>query len=154
MENWAADYWPLSQIAYNLSSRKNAFGHIAKYSTTKYCVVMSDTVIQIGKRSADMPRINELASIMKSLGHPSRLFIVECLAEKPHCVCELTDLIGADTSTVSKHLSVLKNAGVVSDEKRGNLVYYSLACACVIKAVRGLMPLIDQKRSRYQSITK
>jgi ArsR family transcriptional regulator len=130
------------------------FGHIAKHSDLPYVQSMSDTILQERVRSAGKLRINELASILKSLGHPSRLYIVECLAEKPHCVCELTELIGADTSTVSKHLSVLKNAGVVSDEKRGNLVYYSLTCPCVTKAVRGLMPLIDRKRNRYQSITK
>jgi len=48
--------------------------------------------------------------------------------ESPHCGCELTDRIGADTSTVSKHLSVLKNAGVVVPRKEGTTVYYSLAC--------------------------
>ncbi len=71
------------------------------------------------------------AAIFKALGHPSRLFIVETLRQKPHCVCELTDLIGADTSTISKHLSVLKNAGVVDSSKSGTTVYYRLACDCL-----------------------
>jgi ArsR family transcriptional regulator len=48
--------------------------------------------------------------IAKALGHPSRLMIVDALQEKEICVCELTDLVGADQSTVSRHLSVLKNA--------------------------------------------
>lgn len=71
------------------------------------------------------------AEVLKALAHPSRLFIVEQLMEAPHCVCELTELIGADTSTVSKHLSVLKNAGVVVSRKEGTTVYYSLTCDCV-----------------------
>jgi ArsR family transcriptional regulator, arsenate/arsenite/antimonite-responsive transcriptional repressor len=75
---------------------------------------------------------NEMrAVVLKSLAHPSRLFIVEKLMEAPHCVCELTELIGADTSTVSKHLSVLKNAGVVVSRKEGTTVYYSLTCDCI-----------------------
>lgn len=97
-------------------------------------------------------RISELSNILKALGHPSRLFIVEEVAKEPHCVCELTALIGADTSTVSKHLSVLKNAGLVVDEKRGNQVYYSLACTCVIESIRHLMPVIDLKHKTLGEI--
>ncbi len=75
---------------------------------------------------------NEMrADVLKALAHPSRLFIVEQLTEAPHCVCELTDLIGADTSTVSKHLTVLKNAGIVVPRKEGTTVYYSLTCNCI-----------------------
>ncbi len=66
------------------------------------------------------------ARVIKALAHPSRLLIVDKLAEHEHCVNELTTLIGSDMSTVSKHLSVLKNAGVVRDEKRGSSIYYSL----------------------------
>ena len=59
------------------------------------------------------------AQIMKALAHPTRLFVVDELSKGERCVCELTDMIGADISTVSKHLSVLKQAGIVQDEKRG-----------------------------------
>ncbi|MHC4177228.1 MAG: ArsR/SmtB family transcription factor, partial [Planctomycetota bacterium] len=48
------------------------------------------------------------------------------------CVCELTEMIGADMSTVSKHLSVLKGAGIVQDEKRRSQVYYRLRLKCVL----------------------
>jgi len=48
------------------------------------------------------------AKIIKALAHPTRLFIVDELARKEQCVCKLTDMIGSDISTVSKHLSVLK----------------------------------------------
>lgn len=69
---------------------------------------------------------------MKALGHPTRLFIVEQLSNQTRCVGELTDMIGADVSTVSKHLTVLKNAGLVNDEKRGTQIYYTLRCPCVV----------------------
>ena len=72
------------------------------------------------------------ALIIKAMAHPSRLFIVEELFRQERCVHELTEMIGADISTVSKHLSVLKNAGIVRDEKRGSKVYYSLRVPCVI----------------------
>jgi ArsR family transcriptional regulator len=67
------------------------------------------------------------------MGHPTRLFIVDELSRRERCVCELTEMVGADISTVSKHLSVLKNAGIVTDEKRGAQVFYSLRVPCVLK---------------------
>lgn len=72
------------------------------------------------------------AKVLKAMAHPTRLFIIEELEKAEHCVCELTDLIGADVSTVSKHLSVLKQAGIVRSEKRGNLVYYALRVPCIL----------------------
>jgi DNA-binding transcriptional ArsR family regulator len=71
------------------------------------------------------------AKVFKALAHPSRLFILDQLTEGERCVCELTEMIGADMSTVSKHLSVLKNAGVIQDEKRGLQVYYRLKMPCI-----------------------
>jgi ArsR family transcriptional regulator len=71
------------------------------------------------------------AKVFKALAHPSRLFILEQLTAGERCVCELTEMIGADMSTVSKHLSVLKNAGVIQDDKRGLQVYYRLKMPCI-----------------------
>lgn len=71
------------------------------------------------------------AKIIKALAHPARLMMVDELAKKPLCVCALREMVGSDLSTVSKHLSVLKNAGIVEDEKRGSQVFYSLRCHCV-----------------------
>jgi len=72
------------------------------------------------------------AHILKAMAHPTRLFIVDELSRQERCVCELTEMIGADMSTVSKHLSVLKEAGIVIDEKRGTQVFYSLVVPCVL----------------------
>lgn len=72
------------------------------------------------------------ARIIKAMAHPTRLFIVDELARQERCVCELTEMVGADTSTVSKHLSVLREAGIVSDEKRGLQVWYRLRVPCVL----------------------
>ena len=72
------------------------------------------------------------ASVMKALAHPTRLFIVDELSRGERCVCDLTEKIGADVSTVSKHLSVLKGAGIVSDDKRGVQVFYRLRVPCIL----------------------
>jgi DNA-binding transcriptional ArsR family regulator len=72
------------------------------------------------------------AVVIKAMAHPTRLLIIEKLSKQEHCVCELTEMVGADTSTVSKHLTLLKNAGIVSDEKRGQMVFYTLKMPCVL----------------------
>ena len=72
------------------------------------------------------------AAIVKAMSHPTRLFIVDELSRDERCVCELTEMIGDDISTVSKHLAVLKNAGIVAGEKRGMQVFYSLRVPCVL----------------------
>ncbi len=77
-------------------------------------------------------RYQAKAKIIKAMSHPTRLFIVDELSRGKRCVCKLTEMIGDDISTVSKHLSVLKNAGLVSDKKRGTQVFYSLRCPCIL----------------------
>ena len=73
------------------------------------------------------------AEVVKALAHPTRLYIVDALSRGERCVCELREGVGADLSTVSKHLSVLRHAGVVTDEKRGLQVYYRLTCPCILR---------------------
>lgn len=72
------------------------------------------------------------AQILKALAHASRLLIIEELSRGERCVCDLRELVGHDMSTVSKHLSILKNAGIVEDDKRGKQVYYRLKVPCVL----------------------
>jgi len=71
------------------------------------------------------------ARVMKALAHPSRLLMVDALGRREQCVCELTELVGADISTVSKHLSILKDAEIVTSDKRGLQVFYRLKCTCI-----------------------
>ena len=77
-------------------------------------------------------RFEVRARILKAMAHPTRLFIIDELSRNERCVCELTALIGADISTVSKHLSVLRNAGIIKDEKRGSKIFYFLKTPCVL----------------------
>ncbi len=74
----------------------------------------------------------ERARVIKALAHPSRLLIVDELSRGERCVCELTELVGHDISTVSKHLALLRQSGIVADEKRGLQVYYRLTTPCVL----------------------
>lgn len=91
------------------------------------------------------------AEIFKALGHPTRLYIVQELRAEPRCVSDLTSLVGADTSTVSKHLSVLKNAGVVYATREGSTVYYRLACNCLGQMVDAANVIVRQRAERAAS---
>lgn len=92
------------------------------------------------------------AQIAKALGHPSRLLMLDALKERDLCVCELTELVGADQSTVSKHLSVLKQTGLVSDRKEGSLIYYHLECPCLDNFFCCLESVVHAKAEAYRKL--
>ncbi len=94
------------------------------------------------------------AKIMKALGHPTRLFMVDELSHGEKCVCELTDMVGADISTVSKHLTVLKEAGIVQDEKRGLQVFYTLRLPCVKGFFQCMDTMIKTKVKQQMELVK
>jgi ArsR family transcriptional regulator len=72
------------------------------------------------------------ARVLKALAHPARLKLIDVLAEHEEvCVCDLTQAIGMDMSTVSRHLTQLKTAGIVESEKRGLMVFYRLRVKCL-----------------------
>ena len=94
------------------------------------------------------------AAVVKAMAHPTRLFIVDRLSRGEQCVCELTELIEADISTVSKHLSVLKNAGIVRDEKRGTQVYYTLEMPCVLNFFTCVQSVIKSRAKDQMNLLR
>ena len=92
------------------------------------------------------------AKVAKALAHPSRLLMLDALAEKEMCVCDLTDLVGADQSTVSKHLAVLKNAGIVADRKDGVMIYYRLKVGCLRGFWNCIEGVLKQNLQEQQAI--
>jgi ArsR family transcriptional regulator, arsenate/arsenite/antimonite-responsive transcriptional repressor len=91
------------------------------------------------------------ASIIKAMAHPSRLLIIDELSKHERCVGEITAVVGADTSTVSKHLLVLKNAGLVDDEKRGQMVYYTLTCSCIPKFISCIESVLKERAEKQMA---
>ncbi len=85
------------------------------------------------------------SQIIKALAHPTRLMFVEELSKGERCVCELTEMAGADISTVSKHLSILKNAGILRDQKRGQSVFYSLYTPCILGFLSCVEKVLEQR---------
>ncbi len=70
--------------------------------------------------------------MLKAMAHPSRLLILETLTDGERCVCDLQRIVGSDLSTVSKHLSLMRDAGLVADRRQGLQVFYRLRVPCVL----------------------
>ncbi|MDP0490980.1 MAG: metalloregulator ArsR/SmtB family transcription factor [Verrucomicrobiota bacterium JB023] len=69
--------------------------------------------------------------IIKALAHPARLEIAQALSKGERCVSDLVELVGSDMSTVSKHLRLMREAGWIDCEKKGQQVFYHLGCDCL-----------------------
>lgn len=93
-------------------------------------------------------RCERRVSVIKALAHPSRLAIAEALQSGEQCVCDLRDLVGADLSTVSKHLTVMREAGLLEMEKRGLNVFYRLKCPCLLSFFECVDSLVPQPREK------
>lgn len=100
------------------------------------------------------PRYEARARIAKALAHPSRLMILEALEDREVCVCDLTALVGADQSTVSKHLALLKQAGLVEDRREGVLVYYRLKVCCLQGFWDCIETVLSQNLQHQQSVLR
>ena len=92
------------------------------------------------------------AKIAKALAHPTRLLLLDALREKDLCVCEMTDLAGVDQSTVSKHLALLKEAGLVGVEKKGAMSVFSLKCQCLGGFFGCIESVLQQKLKDQKSL--
>ena len=70
-------------------------------------------------------------AILKGLAHPVRMTIVEALASREMCVCDIADMFHFDRTTISKHLAMMKSLGILEDRKEGLNVYYSQRMGCL-----------------------
>src|SRR5664279_5424591 len=90
------------------------------------------------------------ADILKALAHPVRVLMVDALTGGDRCVCELNKLADIDQSGFSRHLAMLKKAGIVSDRREGMKVFYHLETPCILRAIHCAFEVVksDAKRSR------
>jgi ArsR family transcriptional regulator len=94
------------------------------------------------------------AKIVRALAHPSRLAMIEELSRGERCVCELRELVGTDLSTVSKHLALLKNAGIVEDDRRGVQVFYRLKVPCVLNFFGCIEAVLQNQAREARKVTE
>jgi len=74
--------------------------------------------------------------IVKAMAHPTRLLVMDALTHGEKCVNDLTNLAGCDVTTLSKHLALMRRAGLLQCEKRGIHVFYQIACPCFLEFFR------------------
>ncbi len=86
------------------------------------------------KRSTDPDRalFRAQARVLKALANESRLLIVDRLSRGECSAGELTQIVGSDQTTVSKHLAVLRSHGIVEDRRQGSAVIYRLLTPCIV----------------------
>jgi ArsR family transcriptional regulator len=96
-------------------------------------------------------RLRLKADVFKAMGHPLRLGVIEFLQGGEKCVCEIVEEVGTEISNVSKHLSILKKAGILADRRDGLKMMYRLTMPCAIdfaKCVEGVViKRLDEQRS-------
>jgi ArsR family transcriptional regulator len=78
------------------------------------------------------------AQVFKALGHFGRMAIVHALANGEVSARDLAAAAGCSPSTASRHLLVLRHAGLIADVRRGQQIFYRLTCPCVLNFVECL----------------
>ena len=87
----------------------------------------------------EFKRIVSLSSLLKIVSEESRLKLLCILKNNEHCVCETMEHVDMSQSLISHHLADLKNAGLVTDGKKGQRVYYRLT-----KLGKKIMSLLEE----------
>jgi ArsR family transcriptional regulator len=113
---------------------RNSFGENAKY------IMDLESARLLAKQRS---------SIVKAMAHPTRLLVMEVLTRGEMCVNDLTLLAGCDVTTLSKHLALMRKAGLLQCEKRGVSVFYQIACPCFLEFFR-CIDLIKLNQSLQQ----
>jgi ArsR family transcriptional regulator len=90
------------------------------------------------------------ARIVKAIGHPVRLIVIDLLKDGERSFSEVFDLFQLDKSTVSKHLLVLKEAGIVSSRKEGAEMIYKLDVPCIIDFFTCVTAVIESNVKKQQ----
>jgi ArsR family transcriptional regulator len=92
------------------------------------------------------------ADILKAVGHPIRVLILDALSRGDRCVSELNELADVDQSSISRHLAHLKRAGIVSDRKDGARVIHHLACPCMLQAFECAVEVLKTEAKRRSAV--
>ena len=94
------------------------------------------------------------SQILKALAHPARVLIVDALNKGDRCVCELNELVDIDQSNISRHLAVLKRAGIIADRRDGMRVFYHLKAPCILKALKCAVEVMRNDASNRNILLK
>jgi DNA-binding transcriptional ArsR family regulator len=85
---------------------------------------------------ANISSVEQIATLLQTIGQPSRLQILLAIGEGETCVCHLEAMLGMRQATLSQHLMALREAGIVSDRRAGRYIHYRLRDPALLGLVR------------------
>lgn len=85
------------------------------------------------------------AEIAKAVAHPLRVAVVDFLKDGERCVCDIAEQVGSERSNVSRHLSVMVSAGVLTYRKDGLKVFYKLRTPCIVDFLACVTNVLKQR---------
>ena len=94
------------------------------------------------------------SKIVKAMAHPLRMAVVDFLKNGPQCVCDIAEHLGSERSNVSRHLSVLVNAGLLGYHKEGLKVIYRLETPCVLDFFSCITACLKQQVKENEKLFK
>ena len=94
------------------------------------------------------------AEVINAMAHPVRIAIIDFLKDGEQCVCDIAEQIGSERSNVSRHLSVMVNAGILEYRKDGLKVIYKLKCPCILDFFSCISGVLKQRAKDDSEILK
>ncbi len=101
-----------------------------------------------------MEEFKARARIMKALANPVRLMIVDELSRGERCICDLQPLFPMNKSTLSRHVSTLRNVGIVSERREGARSFLRLETPCILKVFECVRGVIVSEADRHSRLVK
>ncbi len=98
--------------------------------------------------------LNRIADVLKAMADPTRLKILHCLHNGERCVSDILEVVGGSQANVSKHLSVLKRAGLVDCRRSGLNVYYRIIDEGVFTICRNVCDSLELRVDREHQAIK
>ena len=96
----------------------------------------------------------QFALVAKTLGHPQRIELIEQLGQGPRTVDLLADKLGLPIANVSQHLQTMRRAGLVSAERKGKYIEYSLSSSSVLAAVAALQRVAEDNLAEVDRVVR
>lgn len=94
------------------------------------------------------------AAIAKAIAHPVRVAAMAFLADGEQCVCDIAEAVGTERTNLSKHLSVMVNAGVLKSRKDGLKVMYAVKTPCVLRFLGCIKDVLKEQAAEQQELLK
>jgi len=94
------------------------------------------------------------AEIARAIAHPLRIAIINFLKDGEQCVCDIAEHVGSERSNVSRHLSVMANAGLLEYRKDGLKVIYKLKFTCIVDFFSCVSRVLKQQAKDSEKLLK